>query len=85
MLMQVGRPVLVASRYLPPQPFHMCKMFLLEPENGFCRPSPWPPGLSHPTVSSSRWTVAIEKAGRHTAMYSAPPSAGVEYCTHSPP
>ena len=32
--------------------------------------------------SSSRWTVSGEKAGRHTAMYSAP--SGVEYCTHSP-
>lgn len=27
---------------------------------------------------STRWTVSIENAGRQTAMYSAPPSSGVE-------
>ena len=26
----------------------------------------------------------MEKAGRQTAMYSVPPSPGVEYCAHSP-
>src|SRR5450432_1871494 len=33
----------------------------------------------------SRCTVSMENAGAHTAMYSAPPSSGVKYCTHSPP
>ena len=34
--------------------------------------------------SSSRCTVSMENAGKHTAMYSAPSAPGVEYCTHSP-
>src|SRR5262249_50253939 len=34
--------------------------------------------------SASRCTVSGENAGRHTAMYSAPPGSGELYCTHSP-
>lgn len=29
------------------------------------------------SYDGSRWTVSIENAGRHTAMYSAPPGSGL--------
>ena len=38
--------------------------------------------LNQSAQSGSLWTVSGEKAGRHTAMYSAP--SGVLYRTHSP-
>lgn len=41
-------------------------------------------GSKVPTAYSSRLTVSGEKAGRHTAMYSAPSASGVLYRTHSP-
>src|SRR5262245_666780 len=47
------------------------------------------PGPAHGVApgaagAASRCTVSGEKAGRHTATYSAPPGSGVLYCTHSP-
>src|SRR5262249_48341333 len=43
-----------------------------------------PDVYSCPHYFTSRRTVAGEKAGKHTAMYFAPPGSGVLYRTHSP-
>lgn len=37
----------------------------------------WPQAISEARRYASRCTVSMEKAGRHTAMYSAPSGSGV--------